>query len=255
MYKKSFKNKINLLAFTLAEVLITLGIIGVVAALTIPNLMKNFQNVQYVSGLKKAYTIGTQALKSLTADMGCADDIVCTGLFGSTIPISTFGNEYVKYFRIAKNCKTSSDLGCWSSKTYTYYDGSNKDAYYQNDAGGSNSYTFLTADGMSIFLKSNSLDGCSSPTYSNNRTNDMTVACGELRVDINGPKEPNLLGRDAFWFFITNGNGLKLYPCGGSDDKHGGSDYWWESGYCKGNDKRGPFCAGRIIESGWIMDY
>lgn len=45
---KKFKN-----AFTLAEVLITLGIIGVVAAMTLPTLIANYQKQVYANGLKK----------------------------------------------------------------------------------------------------------------------------------------------------------------------------------------------------------
>ena len=41
--------------FTLAEVLVTLGIIGVVAAMTIPTLMQNYQRQSYVTQLKKVY--------------------------------------------------------------------------------------------------------------------------------------------------------------------------------------------------------
>ncbi len=43
------------IGFTLAEVLITLGIIGVVAALTIPTLVNNYQKKTYVTGLQRAY--------------------------------------------------------------------------------------------------------------------------------------------------------------------------------------------------------
>ena len=50
--------------FTLAEVLITLGIIGAVAAITIPNLMTHFQQEQTVTKLKKAYSVINQAYKS-----------------------------------------------------------------------------------------------------------------------------------------------------------------------------------------------
>ena len=46
----------NKKAFTLAEVLITLTIIGVIAAITIPNLMQKYTKHQYVVGLKKAYS-------------------------------------------------------------------------------------------------------------------------------------------------------------------------------------------------------
>ena len=41
-------------AFTLAEVLITLGIIGVVAAMTIPTLMTNIKSTQYLAQFKKS---------------------------------------------------------------------------------------------------------------------------------------------------------------------------------------------------------
>ena len=46
----------NKKAFTLAEVLITLSIIGVVAAMTVPNLMSNFEKQKTIVGLKKAYS-------------------------------------------------------------------------------------------------------------------------------------------------------------------------------------------------------
>ena len=48
--------------FTLAEVLITLGIIGVVAALTMPTLMSNYRKHQTVTQLKKAYSEISQAI-------------------------------------------------------------------------------------------------------------------------------------------------------------------------------------------------
>lgn len=53
-----YKNK----AFTLAEVLITLGIIGIVAALTLPSVITKYQKKQTVAQLKKAYSTISQAL-------------------------------------------------------------------------------------------------------------------------------------------------------------------------------------------------
>src|SRR5574344_267365 len=63
----NFRNKE---AFTLAEVLIVLGIIGVIAAMTIPTLIQNYQKNQTVTHLKATYTILYQALKSAEADYG-----------------------------------------------------------------------------------------------------------------------------------------------------------------------------------------
>ena len=51
----------NKLAFTMAEVLITIGIIGLVAAMTLPGLINNAQNKEKVTALKKAYSVLSQA--------------------------------------------------------------------------------------------------------------------------------------------------------------------------------------------------
>ena len=57
-------------AFTLAEVLITLGIIGVVAALTIPSLLENYEKRTTATAVKKAYSELTQALSNAEAEYG-----------------------------------------------------------------------------------------------------------------------------------------------------------------------------------------
>ena len=59
--------------FTLAEVLITLGIIGVVAALTLPTLIKNYQKQVWVNQLKKAYSTLGNAFNKMAADEGVVD--------------------------------------------------------------------------------------------------------------------------------------------------------------------------------------
>lgn len=56
--------------FTLAEVLITLGIIGVVAALTIPTLIKNHQKHVYETKVKQTYSLVSNALEAARADYG-----------------------------------------------------------------------------------------------------------------------------------------------------------------------------------------
>ena len=57
-------------AFTLAEVLITLVIIGVIAALTVPTLIQNTQKQEYVTALKKAYSTLSQATQQIIAENG-----------------------------------------------------------------------------------------------------------------------------------------------------------------------------------------
>src|SRR5574344_2669193 len=65
---KCMKNFKENLAFTLAEVLIVLGIIGIVAALTIPTLMANVQKQQYLTALKKFYSTQTEGFARMLAE-------------------------------------------------------------------------------------------------------------------------------------------------------------------------------------------
>ena len=56
------KKTIGMRGFTLAEVLITLGIIGVVAAMTMPTLINSTQGAQYKTAFKKSLTVLSQAV-------------------------------------------------------------------------------------------------------------------------------------------------------------------------------------------------
>src|SRR5574344_1609757 len=69
-FNKYLGNSQRYTAFTLAEVLITLGIIGVVAAMTILTLISNTQKHDTVVKLKKSYTILAQAIKLAEIDNG-----------------------------------------------------------------------------------------------------------------------------------------------------------------------------------------
>lgn len=69
-FNKNFGSSQLYKAFTLAEVLITLGIIGIVAALTIPTLAHNIQKLQYRSAWKKDYSVIAQAYEKVKQDEG-----------------------------------------------------------------------------------------------------------------------------------------------------------------------------------------
>ena len=258
--KSEKKSCSALWGFTLAEVLITLGIIGIVAAMTIPTLVSNYQKTQYVTSLKKAYTEFNQVLSKISSDSGCVNDLKCSGLFANGTNNSTLGSELVKHFSLAKNCDTSINKGCWPALTNISYDGSftgtnrtfDKELFYK----------FVTADGVS-FAVGNYAGNCETPGYSTGRTGHMSQTCGFLYIDVNGLKSPNFIGRDTFMFWITNGRGAILYPHGGSDANWNGSDVgdnWWRNSsniprLCVVSSKIGTPCSGRIIEEGWQMNY
>lgn len=60
--------------FTLAEVLITLGIIGVVAALTLPSLIQNYREQATVTRVKKFYSVFSQAYAMAVLENGTIDN-------------------------------------------------------------------------------------------------------------------------------------------------------------------------------------
>jgi len=228
----------NSLAFTLAEVLITLGIIGVVAGLMIPGVIANSQKAGYVAGVKSAYSKWNQALIQMAADSGCIGDLSC---FFDSADLHTMGDKIAAYFNVVKNCDTTTS-GCFSDALALNFDGSDIHGGYDN------AYRFITADGVAIRLNTPSL-GCSGSAGS------LTKICMyEFYIDVNGLKKPNALGRDIFRFKIVNDNGPALYPVGGAK-------LWpWKiqgctSGYNSGTDKQGYYCIGRIIDEGWQMNY
>lgn len=153
-------------AFTLAEVLIVLGIIGVVAEMTIPTLMHNFQDQVYKTAYKKAYTIASQAWLSASTDGNILDRPVAD----PTTDTTNF-NAFKSYFKIVKDCAPGNISSCWPSGEM-YYGGHPS----------SDSPSFIDAGGFSWA-------GC--------------VHCGgaELFVDTNGFKKPNKWGQDRFMLF------------------------------------------------------
>lgn len=164
--------------FTLAEVLITLGIIGVVAALTIPNLISGYQKRAVVAGLIEAQSILNQAVKMYaneTDEEGGMD-------FDSTLTPQAFAEKYFKpYLKIAQECTKMSD-GCWrTGDFYGYYDLA---GHKMTDTV---PYSLVLNNGM--ILGFNKIDG----------TNLISII-----VDINGKGSKNVLGRDVFSFYPFN---------------------------------------------------
>lgn len=233
------KNCHKLTAFTLAEVLITLTIIGVVAALTIPVLMENSAKQQYVVGLKKAYTTWNQAILLMAVDSGCPGNLSC---FFDSADLNTMGDKISAYFKPIKICKSGvSDDSCFTPTEATHFDGTSVSSVVV-----SSHYRFVTPDGMTFGLL-NSYAGCG--------TTAPRICMGDLEIDVNGLKKPNAMGRDIFLFTIVNDNGPTLYPVGGPNNGYWKTNNFCNVGYNGGTSTYAPFCTGRIMEEGWQMNY
>ena len=95
-------------AFTLAEVLITLGIIGVVAAMTIPTLIANYQNKTWNTSASVFERKLEEALKQMNTQQ------VLAGYRSTADFVGALG----KYFKITKVCSNNDIMSCFEDKVY-----------------------------------------------------------------------------------------------------------------------------------------
>ena len=191
VYSRSFesapppRNVSSSKGFTLAEVLITLGIIGTVAALTIPNLIANYKEQVIGNQLKKVYSTLSQAIKMAESEYGDISEWpVKDGDMSST---NTIYNYYIKpHLNITKECKNS--VECFSP-----YDP--QMAQY---------YTFQLNDGSMVALDLNNKDENPDSLFTSYGIKNVTLRNFiSITVDVNGDKKPNKSGEDVFRFFVT----------------------------------------------------
>ncbi len=170
-------------AFTLAEVLITLGIIGVVAAMTLPTVISNYKKSEVTNKLKVVYSLLNQAYKLSTIDNG----------YISEWQIPSSAKEYTEkywlpYFSGATICLTPAECGYKSNTPFYQADGTPHSTLIDND-----SYRFplKLKNGIYVFF---SIAKGAGP---NNRSSLIIV-------DINGSNLPNKFGYDVFKLIVTD---------------------------------------------------
>ena len=185
-------DNVRRVAFTLAEVLITLGIIGVVAALTLPSLIQEKQHKQLEAQFKKGYSAIQQAV--LRASLEHSDLGSLYNEDFNTNRVTESGGEYIyevlgKQFAGATTAKVAPSEVLNRIKTYNnnVLNTSNVTAATALDGG----YISLPGQ-MDIFFE--------------------TVLDLYITIDINGGKGPNKLGYDIFTFVL--GENDKLIPLG-----------------------------------------
>lgn len=184
-------------AFTLAEVLITLGIIGVVAALTLPSLVASNQRKELEIGLKKGSSSISQALELYFVENG-------ERMLPSSVTRTNFKTVLMKYLNSVKDCKLGYNQANSCIPNYGT-DNENNSINYKNYNGKStinlNNFDdgqFILNDGMLVLLE---------------KANDAASRVF-ISVDVNGYKKaPNKLGQDLFMFQLDRDNG-KLLPMG-----------------------------------------
>ena len=205
-------------AFTLAEVLVTLGIIGVVAAMTMPVLIGKYQHFVLVNRAKKAYSILYQAYYKTLADLEFSNTCFYDAAGAGTQPGSSsysdctvFREQLLKNLKVIKYCQKGYEEGCIIS--YKGKDDVIKEQYENSDisqdeldekidfsnkscgfttAGIKNYRAIVLADGFTIISVN--------PAY--------------FAIDTNGAKGPNKWGYDLFILYVYYKDMKKLHISG-----------------------------------------
>lgn len=203
--------------FTLAEVLITIGIIGVVASMTIPTLLNVIDQQANRTALLKFYSILYNATSSLANNNG-----------GSIKGLAGYNWEYLNLYKtklsVLRECNTpiSTSNDCFGYPWLTLKKTAGWDV--------SSLSSLILKDGMIM-----TFNGGSKTCTVNDGGLPTGQECVQTIVDVNGQKPPNRMGYDIFRFYIYEN---KVVPYGA---------YGQTVPYpCTYND-RGDACAGKIL--------
>ena len=209
-------------AFTLAEVLITLGIIGIVAALTLPNLIANHREKETVVRLKKAYTTMSNAYIGVLSEYG--DPTTWTVESWDDI-----AEMFAKYIRNVRVCSENLNSG---TKSKCFKNVLRKDLQNNTVNTMSGESSLILSDGM-VFGIGNQIG------IEDSLQCTQLTQCFQIDVDINGDKAPNRWGVDTFTFVV---NKDRILPRG-AIGTHGRqstcnptreSGGWWNGSGCTG---------------------
>ncbi len=228
------------IAFTLAEVLITLGIIGVVAAMTLPTLIAKYQEKVTVTKVKKAYSVILNAYNLALMNDGTPDTWGIEGTYvdedtGTTL-VSQEGSAkmariFMKYLNKAELCE--GNLDCIGGYTYKVMNGDN--------------YTTSATGGTSVILSDGT--GVNFTPWANECSS--TVACGSITI-YTDLKNTTQYGVNAFAFYLYSD---RIVPWGASSvPESSANSFAKKCVYNGGNFENGAACTGWILEVG-NMEY
>lgn len=208
--------------FTLAEVLITLVIIGVIAAITVSTLITKYQKEQTVTRLKKAYTTIAQAIYMARINNNL--DTYTRFVYPQHTDFAT--KFLYPYLRIMDTCSSDKTPNC--NGTWNYLNNSGT----THPIGG-----FILDDGTYI--------GLTCWSFNSERKDFCNIS-----IDVNGIKKgPNIVGKDYFVFQYYLDKNSQLIPYG--------NNYY--TSYLYGNSSQenchkashGAFCAALIMKQNW----
>ena len=227
-------------AFTLAEVLITLGIIGIVSAMTIPTLINNYQKKVTVAKLQKVHAVLNQI-----ARMAVVDNSIKAFTSGQEVSeektkefFDTFWFQYLKSPRVSEGAVLPYKI----IYPYKYLNDTKVDvAIYTTYTAGR--VFFTTSDGMSYLITTSTTQNFYDEAGNVIETKFYYNSTVNVYVDLNGTSGPNTIGKDVFRLVVDFDKG-STYPLGYN------KSLTEINNNCK-TDELGTMCLAKIIRDGW----
>ena len=233
---------INKKGFTLAEVLITLGVIGLVAALTLPSRYNNYQKALIGKTLARSVELVEQGMLNIRQEAQLNSETGDTFETLSSIKKSDLGlsgNVYITNDNAFYN-STKSFLGIENSD----YDAKNISAFAGNlDTNLKSLYTAYKFNKLNAIVAFQNKTGTTT-------SNDSIIS--RVIIDANGAAKPNTFGKDVFIFGLTNSG--TLIPAG--TQKYADFDSKIPADGCSGSSVgNGTACAARVMADKWEIKY
>ena len=218
--------------FTLSEILITLGVIGVIAAMTLPSVVKNYQKKSVETRLKKSYSLLSQTIKRAEVDNDTLDH------WDYTLTAEEFADKYIMPYIKAEKI----EFGKWFKEI--------KGTVHKDTL--SESLALQLADGSIWYIRQNS----------------SVVNKTIIVIDINGKHGRNIGGKDIFFFEILPEKRVN-YNCGwgnfaknvtvpglyydgyGINDSNLKTDEWRGCMKNDNNKTNYAFCTALIVKNNW----
>lgn len=189
-------------AFTLAEILITLGILGVVAAITIPTLISTTRKKILESQIKADYSLLQQTFKYANNEEVPISNFTDGN---STEAQNLFKSYILPHLRVEQVCYNQP--GCWHKPGIVKDMKNIKPVYDQNQGPGLNIVTARLSNGSFISFDVWSIGGYLKDTFGIDSNNNVLI----IAFDANGDKKPNIIGKDIhFLAFVDE----QLVPAG-----------------------------------------
>lgn len=217
-------------AFTLAEVLITLGIIGVVASITIPTLSQKLYEKRTVTQLRAVQSILSQSVKAAEAEDGEVEGWELK-LDGSESDAQIIGEKLLKHIKVAHDCGTEPDEKS-ICVPYLKYNTLNGGTVWGNYSALPNYYKVKLNNGASLWWRSGN------HSIAAEKRAEMYI---DFFVDVNGSALPNMVGKDVFDFYYEKGS-LRV----------AGTPHYLNSGTCS-LTSTGWGCAYYVLTNGKLL--